>query len=61
MPCQLLKYEIEVLRRIYMKGIIKKEYRPIELVERVIKWEEISSKFRIKNGFKRVAKKLVKL
>ena len=58
---QLQEYEIEVLRRIYLKDIIGKKYRPIELVERIIKWNEISSKFRIRKGFKRVAKRLVGL
>jgi len=52
---------MEVLRRIYKEGIIGKRYRPLELVERIIKWEEISSRFGAKKGFKKVAKRLVNL
>jgi len=54
-------YEIAILVRMYDKRIMRhRGYRSLHRVERVIKWEEIAKKYKVRKSFKSVIRKLSK-
>ncbi len=56
----LKDYELEVLKRMLNEGFILNSYTSIENIESKIKWKEIARKYKVRRGFKRVARSLVK-
>ncbi|HIE23023.1 MAG TPA: hypothetical protein EYP68_02205 [Candidatus Korarchaeota archaeon] len=56
----LKDYELEVLKRMLNEGFISNNYTSIENIESKIKWKEIARSYKVRRGFKRVARGLVK-
>lgn len=54
-------YEIDVLIQMYKRGLFKKrKYKSIENVAKIVKWENISRKHKVKKNFKSIIRSLVK-
>ena len=54
----LEEFERAVLARMYDAGLIGMNYKNVKTVEQKINWGEMSSRYRVKRGFKKVLRRL---
>lgn len=53
-------YEEEILFLLYDKEIIETGYEPTNRLRSMVDWTSIRTKYRVRKGFKKIIKKLVK-
>lgn len=56
----LKNYEIAILLQMYNEGLISHNYKALQQVRSKIQWRKIASKYRVKEPFDKIARRLVK-